>query len=119
MNLYIAYKTKDDLHLTFSFMDIVPTGKLDISWFPFEIKTMIGDIVYWKEANITVAILDLVEDMLEVKELCEESGFTYNNHKWVPHLTLGVGNQVDKFGYLMDTDVSLTHPYLRLKDFKK
>lgn len=119
MNLYIAYKTKDDLHLTFSFMDSVSTDKLDISSFPLAFKTTVNRIEYWKDPNLTVAILNLTPEMEQVKNLCESSGFTYDKHKWIPHLTLGVGNQLEKFGYLVGTNVLLYKPYLRLKDFNR
>ena len=119
MNLYIAYKTKDNLHLTFSFMGIVSTDKLDISSFALDIKTTIKRIEYWKDPNLTVAILNLTPEMEQVKNLCESSGFTYNTHQWIPHLTLGVGEQLEEFMYLIDTDVYLYKPYLRLKEFNK
>ncbi|WBU76408.1 hypothetical protein WYMAN_193 [Vibrio phage Wyman] len=126
MKLYIAVEAHvatgiDEMlagHITLAFMDIAETDKLFFEGVEFSTcDVFVEGVEYWADSDVTV--LTVIPDEIEwVREYLEGQGFTYDDHEWIPHITVKKGNHVTDYSHLIDSKVHLGSAYLRLKDFK-
>ena len=99
-------------HITLSFCDVVPRmGKFTTS----RISTFVNvtDIVYWKDSDVTVALLGNTRVIMKRKEYWESMGYTYDM-EFIPHFTVGKGDVVKENTHLIGNDYDAGDEYARL-----
>lgn len=110
-------------HITLSFFEPHETKKLDINDLVNKIRpyqdqqiATVSKVEYWEKVNLTVLIVE--SDFLHsLHNDMKNAGFNYENHQFIPHITVGAGNQTDQYLELIGGDVELSHIYIRMKDF--
>ena len=75
-------------------------------------EAVVMNVTYWKEADITVAIVDC-KLAVQRHEYYKNAGYGYD-HEFIPHITLGKGNQVDKYSELLYKYFPVGEEYIRL-----
>ena len=123
LRVYLAAVSKSDVelldnkHVTLSFGDTKATDKLSFNELMrfFPCQGYVKEVVYWERPDVTVALLN-TENILSAQKYCQSVGFDYDLD-FIPHITLGKGNLVDKFKEVEWQNFELVDCYIRLKDF--
>lgn len=100
LKLYIAVRAEikrheQDYHITLCHMSPKETDKLSLNMKFNSFHTYVKDVVYWKDDNVTVALIEPNDDLEQLKFYLQMQGFTYNDHEFIPHITLGRGDLVE------------------------
>lgn len=127
IKLYIAVRAEikrhdEDYHITLCHMSPKDTDKLSLNMKFNSFHTRVTDVVYWADADVTVALIEPNDDMEQLKFYLQMQGFTYNDHEFIPHITLGRGDLVELHKpWTVDSPVFVYMKdgiYLKIKELK-
>lgn len=119
IGLYIATRSYienlGDFHLTLCFMGMEETKKLGLNIHTSNLYGKVLRVEYWEHVDLTIAIVDIPKQLIEIKKNLEGCGFTYN-HEFNPHITLCNG-RTSEYDWVAGNTVLFGETYLRLKVF--
>lgn len=107
-------------HTTLAFLTPKETEKisaLDLLLPEDDSVGVVKEIVYWEKADLTVMLVDCPSSLLKLQKKLSNKGFSYEEFEFIPHITIGKGNQIEKFKHFKGNTIEFYDVYFRMKDF--
>lgn len=99
-------------HITTMYAPLKPTGRITTDSSVHTAKII--DVVYWEHVDLTVALVES-EFATSCYNKWVERGFDMEFDSYVPHITVGKGDQTETFHWMKGSNYQIGREYVRIK----